>query len=50
MWNFPLSAVNMFYYHWLIKKLFSANGLTEESKAENPKRHVESRWSRGDAM
>ena len=22
MWDCPFYAVNMFYYHWLIKKLF----------------------------
>lgn len=29
MWDSPLCSMNMFYCHWLIKKLLSANGLTE---------------------
>ena len=33
MWDFPLYAMNMFYCHWLIKKLLSVNGLTEYSQA-----------------
>lgn len=31
MWDSLLYIVNMFYCHLLIKKLISANGLTEQS-------------------
>lgn len=29
MWDSPLFAINMFYCHWLIKKLLLVNGLTK---------------------
>ena len=29
MWDSSVYAMNMFYCHWLIKKLFLTNGLTE---------------------
>ena len=32
MWDSPLYAVNMFYYHCLINKLFWAYGRAEKSK------------------
>ena len=41
MWDFPLYAVNMFYYHQLIKKLIWAYGSTEQSKAGIPSRQRE---------
>ena len=50
MWDSPWYAVNMFYYHWLMNKAVSANGLAEQSQAENPNRDIESRRSQGDAM
>ena len=33
MWE-VMYAVSMFYCHWLIKKVLSANGLTEKSQDE----------------
>ncbi|KAM7340487.1 hypothetical protein ACRRTK_001102 [Alexandromys fortis] len=47
----PLYAVNMFYYHWLTKKLLWAcgrqNRVRQEFHAEIEKKR---RWSQGDAM
>ena len=34
MWDSPLYAVNMFYCHQLIKKLFSVKGLREYNQVE----------------
>ena len=33
MWESSLYAINMFYCHWLIKKLLLADGLTEYNQA-----------------
>ena len=38
MWDSHLYAVNMFYYHWIIKKLFGAYGCAGKSKAGIPNR------------
>ena len=32
MWDGPLYAVNMFYYHWLIKKLLWADCRIEQGR------------------
>ena len=51
LWDAPLYAVNMFYYHWLIKKLLwpmaGQNIAKWEIQAEI---RAERRWSQGDAM
>ena len=33
MWDFSLYAMNIFYYHWLIKKLFQPISRAEYSQA-----------------
>ena len=38
MWDSPVYAVNMFYYHWSKKKLLWAYGSSEYIKAGNPSR------------
>ena len=35
MWDSPLHAVNMFYYHWLIKKLFWPMAGQNTARPEN---------------
>ena len=51
MWDCPLYAVNMFYCHWLIKKLFwpmaGQNIARQKIQAEIEEKR---RWSQGDAM
>ena len=49
MWDSPLSAMNMFQCHWLIRNFLSTSGLTEYSQAG---RDIirESRWSQGEVM
>ena len=52
MWE-VMYDVNKFYYHWLIKKLLSANGLTEQSQTVRQterERERERRQSRGEAI
>ena len=34
MWDFPLYAVNVFYYHWLTKNLLWTYGGTKYRKVE----------------
>ena len=50
MCNSPLLAANLFYYHWLMNKAASANGLAEQSQVGNSSKAKESRWSQGDIM
>ena len=49
--GFPLYAMMMFYYHWLIKKLLWAYGFTEENKWKLQAEIEEKRrQNQGDAM
>ena len=51
MWDSPLYAVNMFYYHWLIKKLiWPMTGQNIARWKIQTKIYRESRWSQADAM
>ena len=50
MWDYTLYAVNMLYYHWLMKKAVSADGLAEKSQVGNPEIYRESRCNQKDAM
>ena len=51
MWDFPLYAVNVFYYHWSIKKLLwtiaGQNIARQEIQAEIDE---EGRLRQGDAL
>ena len=44
MWDSPLYAMNMFYYHWLIKKMLwpmaGQNIARQESQTETGKKKV----------
>ena len=48
MWDSPLYAVNIFYYHWLITKLFQPMASQNIGRLEEI--YKESRWSQGNAM
>ena len=40
MWDSALYAMNLFYYHWLVNKVVSTNGLVEQSQAGNLNRDM----------
>ena len=50
MWNSPLNDVNMFYYHWLIKKLIWPMEKQDIVRQENQAEIEERRQSQADAM